>query len=74
MKKGICPKCHSEDILVFEPSSDEKKKEGVDMEKLGLIEKVYTTRYVCCNCGYTERYFDGKELDKLMKKYKKVRG
>lgn len=74
MKSGFCPKCRSKDILVFEPTNDDKEKKVADMEKLGMLEKVYTTRYVCCNCGYTERYFDGKDLDKLTKKYKKVRG
>ena len=61
--------------MVFETSSEEKEKDKhVDMEKLGLLDKAYTTRYVCCNCGYTELYFDVKDLEKLKKKYKKVRG
>lgn len=75
MKNGSCPKCHSSDILVFEQEKDAREKGySVDLEKLGMLDKVFTTRYVCCNCGYTERYFDGKDLEKLKKKYKKVRG
>ena len=75
MKSGVCPKCRSQEILVFETSSEAKEKDKhADMEKLGLLDKAYTTRYVCCSCGYTERYFDGKDLEKLKKKFKKVRG
>lgn len=74
MKSGVCPKCHSSDILVFEPTNEEKEKKLADVEKLGVFDKVYTTRYVCCNCGFSERYFDGRDLEKLMKKFKKVRG
>ena len=74
MRNGFCPKCKSEDILVFETTKEDKENKHADMEKLGMLDKVYTTRYVCCNCGYTERYFDGKDLEKLAKKYKKVRG
>ena len=75
MKNGRCPKCGSQDILVFDTSKDSKEKGvSVDMEKIGMMEKIYTTRYVCCNCGYTERYFDGHDLERLKKKFKKVRG
>ena len=74
-KSGICPKCQSRDILVFESKDDESKKHPLDSEAIGILGKrVYTSRYVCCNCGYTERYFDDDNLEKLKKKYKKVRG
>ncbi len=74
MRTGICPKCKSHDILVFEADSDKEGK-VFDCEKLGVLGgKIYTSRYVCCNCGYTERYFEDVDLDKLRKKFKKVRG
>lgn len=69
---GKCPKCGSQDILVCEPNENRKEKNVADYEKIGLIGgKIYTTRYICCDCGYTERYFDGKELEKIKKKYRK---
>lgn len=72
MKSGKCPKCSSKNILVF---SQEGKKRFVDFESLGSLKgDILSTRYVCCNCGYTERYFEDENLEKLKKKYKKVRG
>lgn len=70
---GICPKCQSDQILVFENNDKNSKKNVADYEVIGAFGKtIYTTRYVCCNCGYTERYFDDESLKKLQKKYKKV--
>lgn len=74
MKSGVCPKCKSKDILVFESTEDEREKKLADFEKIGLLDKIYTKRYVCCNCGFSERYFDDKSLGKLKKKYKNMRG
>jgi len=72
MKNGACPKCGSSDILVFSQSGKEK---FVDCEKIGSLSgDIVTTRYACCNCGFTERYFEDLSLEKLKKKYKKVRG
>lgn len=72
MKSGVCPKCKGKNILVF---SQDKKSKFVDCEKLGNLRgEIFTTRYVCCDCGFTERYFDDENLEKLKKKYKKVRG
>ena len=72
MKSGSCPKCASEDILVFSQSG---KEQFVDCETIGSLKgEIVTTRYVCCNCGYSERYFEDENLEKLKKKYKKVRG
>lgn len=72
MKNGSCPKCGSKDILVFSQTGKEK---FVDCERLSTLKgDILTTRYVCCNCGYTERYFDDFNLEKLKKKYKKIRG
>lgn len=72
MKNGSCPKCGSTKILVF---SQDGKEKFVDCEKLGMLKgEIVTSRYVCCDCGYTERYFEDENLEKLKKKYKKVRG
>lgn len=72
---GKCPKCNSENILVFENKDKNSKKNMVDYEVIGSLGKtIYTSRYVCCDCGYTERYFDDDSLEKLKKKYKKIRG
>lgn len=67
MKNGKCPKCQSQDIIVFEGND---KNDG---EILGFNKKIFSNRYVCCNCGYTERYFEGTNLEKIKKKYKKLR-
>ena len=73
MKSGTCPKCKSENILVFE--NKEKDSKTADSEKIGAFgKKIFTTRYVCCDCGYTERYFDDANLEKLKKKFQKIRG
>lgn len=73
MRSGTCPKCKSQNILVFE--NNDKDAKMVDCENIGILgKKIYTTRYVCVDCGYTERYFDDDNLEKLKKKYKKIRG
>ena len=72
MKSGACPKCNSSEILVF---SQDGKEKFVDCEKIGALKgEILTTRYVCCDCGYTERYFEDENLEKLKRKYRKVRG
>lgn len=72
--KGICPKCQSEEILIFE-NKEKSSKYLPDSEVIGAFGKrIYTSRYVCCNCGFTERYFEDEDLNKLKKKYKKIKG
>ena len=72
---GKCPKCGSDHILVFESKDKKGKNSTADFEVIGPLGKtIYTSRYVCCDCGYTERYFDDASLEKLKKKYSKFRG
>lgn len=57
MKSGICPKCSSTDIVVAKPKKFAADYSAYDYETVGKFKNVFTNRYICCNCGYTERYF-----------------
>lgn len=51
---GICPKCNSADIIVFQ---NRNKRAGIDAGWLGL-KAVYLTRYLCGDCGFSEEWVD----------------
>ncbi|MGN1227709.1 MAG: hypothetical protein ACI4TX_03605 [Christensenellales bacterium] len=70
MKSGICPKCSSRNIIKFEPKAIVANRAEWDYEYLSTFTTIYSTRYVCVDCGYTERYFENKHLKKLQDKFK----
>lgn len=64
---GICPKCKSANIFIYKSPVFR----GVNVEtvwnpvlKLSSFKRADSKRYVCCDCGYSELYFDTKNLNK----------
>ena len=38
-----------------------------DAIKLGKFSGAFTTRYICYDCGYLLRFYEGEELEKVKK-------
>ena len=65
-KTGKCPKCESEKIIT--PSHRVKS----DVVILGWFSEIPVSRYVCCECGYTEQWVKHEhDLELLWDKYGK---
>lgn len=63
-----CPKCNSKDILKI-PGEVGPYGSGNNI-RAGFISSVLVTRYLCCNCGYSEEWIDAKaDVEKLRKKF-----
>ncbi len=63
-----CPKCESTKIARMEGGSYFK---GIHNKVVFSAFKVFpVTRYICCNCGFTEEWIEKeKHLDQLHKKF-----
>jgi len=63
----LCPKCDSHDILRIKGgiwSGDKNFIRG------NALVSVFVTRYLCCNCGFSEEWVEkSKDLKSLKKKY-----
>lgn len=71
MKNGVCPKCGSRDIYRCNIPTVSGNRAAWDYEIVRGFKVAYSTRYVCLNCGFTERYFEDKELEKIRDKAKR---
>ena len=64
---GICPKCKSRNIFVYESPifrggrTDTVFNPAIRISTLNYAD---STRYVCRDCGYSELYFDTTDLKK----------
>lgn len=67
MYRKICPKCGSNDIVIVDGYAG-PYGEG-NYIKAGL-STVKVERYICTNCGFTEEWIRGTELQKLAKSKK----
>jgi len=66
----ICPKCSSNDIVKIKGNSGNSYTSNYASS--GLLGYVPITRYLCCNCGFSEEWIDCEEdIQKLKKKYSK---
>ena len=64
---GICPKCKSANIFRYDsPISNGGHVATVynPRIKVSTFKSAGSTRYVCCDCGYSELYFDTTNLEK----------
>lgn len=71
MKSGVCPKCSGRNIKKYQPRSVVGDSAVWDYEYVGIFARAYSTRYVCLDCGYCERYFEDRHLERLKKNDKK---
>jgi len=62
---GTCPKCGSKDVhrALHSNTNNIRPVEG------GLMSTVYTTHYVCRNCGYIEEWVAPQELPMLQRHF-----
>ena len=66
----ICPKCGSNDILRIEGTNNGYG--GGNNIKSSVFGVALVTRYLCCNCGFSEEWIEKDEdIKKLKKKYSK---
>lgn len=65
-----CIKCNSNDTLKI-PGKSGAYGTGNNIQMGSTIfGAVLVSRYVCCNCGYSEERIDNKsDIEKLKKKY-----
>ena len=62
---GICPKCKSTNIFIYESpifSGGRIATVYNPVIKISTLKNADSTRYICRNCGYSELYFDTTNL------------
>jgi len=66
----ICPKCASNDIIKIKGNTGNSYSSN--FAAVGLLSYVPVTRYVCCNCVFSEEWIENeKDIEKLKKKHSK---
>lgn len=66
--RSDCPKCNSNDIIRI-PGKNGAYGSGNNIQA-GFLSVILVTRYLCCNCGYSEEWIDHKQdIEKLRNKY-----
>ncbi|UNC91326.1 hypothetical protein [Candidatus Contubernalis alkaliaceticus] len=76
MRKGICPKCNSQEVYSGENISFKKGPYSINTIHMGgvLGSQAALDNYVCCECGYVESYISHpKDLKKISVQWEKVR-
>lgn len=68
-----CPKCSSDHIRIVESKDIWLSRYGSYI-RIGLTinSEVPVTRYVCCDCGYTEEWIDEEYLPRIAGKYPRL--
>jgi hypothetical protein len=69
-KTKVCPKCDSRDIAVI-PGSVGVHGTGNNI-RVGwtIFSSIKVTRYMCCECGFSEEWVDDPEdREKIREKY-----
>jgi len=65
-----CPKCNSRDIMRIPGKVGGYGSGNTIMTGNTIFSAVKVTRYLCCECGYSEEWIDNKEdIEKLRKKF-----
>ncbi len=77
MKNGVCPKCGSRDVYrgpVGLGAITAAMGDGTRLDT-GVLSGINLTNYVCCGCGYVEKYVaDPSQLKEVAAKYERVPG
>ena len=67
----MCSKCNSTNILRI-PGSTGVGVSNAIQTGLTIIDPALVTRYLCCDCGYSEEWIDDThQIQRLIKKYKR---
>ena len=67
--KGICTKCNSSDILRIEGKAGPYGSGNNIMTGMTVFSAVLVHRYVCCKCGYSEKWIDKEDIQKLKERF-----
>lgn len=68
--KGICPKCHSSEIIKIPGNVGAYGSGNNIFTGSTIFSAVKVTRYLCASCGYTEEWIDNpSDIEKLKKRY-----
>ena len=68
MKKGVCPKCGSTDVVAIEkPIVTHGMTGNILREHIprSLFKEAALEHYVCKHCGYLERYIIKEHLKRI---------
>jgi len=67
----ICPKCNSREILRILGETGAYGTGNNILVGVTIFGAVNVTRYLCCECGYSEEWIDNKkDIEKLQRKFK----
>ena len=70
--KKKCPKCGSQDIVMFlDDGCPDNAHKGI-MTGMTLFSNVSMERYICCNCGFTEQWVDPRS-SQILKESRKAK-
>ena len=71
---GICPKCKSKNIVRIDGYTGAYGIGNNIMTGNTIFSTVNVNRYICCDCGFTEEWIDGEDIEKIenSKKAKQV--
>ncbi|MPW26439.1 hypothetical protein GC105_11625 [Alkalibaculum sp. M08DMB] len=65
-----CSKCNSKNIIRIPGKAGAYGSGNNIMTGMSIFSAVKITRYLCCECGYSEEWIeDKKDIDKLIVKY-----
>lgn len=66
----MCPKCNSREILRIPGKAGAYGSGNNITVGSTIFSAVKITRYLCCECGYSEEWIDNKDdIEKLRAKY-----
>lgn len=66
-KTGVCPKCGGQDIVSMQSDLNINSDPRLRVTKtffLSYQDFIPVTQYLCCTCGYMERWADPEEFVK----------
>lgn len=66
--KMKCPICGNEEFY-YVPNPTSGNQNSYTLIPTGAFSFATANRYVCSKCGYLVEKFEGKELEKIAKKY-----
>lgn len=73
-QSGMCPKCHSNDIIRVPGATALHGRFNTIPTGFTLSRLVIVTRYVCGQCGFSEEWVENPEqIENLKKRYRSNR-
>lgn len=68
-KTRTCPKCGGTDILRIDGNVGPHGSGNNILTGNTIFSAVLVSRYLCCNCGYSEEWVDISDIPALKKKF-----